>query len=194
MATPAVAQSKLSVTQLDGFLQEGLSGLFEDLCRCNWYIREHEIVNLFVFSQLVPLFRKHDLDLTTIGIEFPTMQVRVSPRSKLRARKDLVIWPEARTTLWKGCDPSRVTEWEELHTLGRKPLAIIEWKNISRITKHPTVARREHDLDIEWLKRNLLGGMMNVGYAVLVDQSTCKLRLTCRRLLVDSEIEFLSLQ
>jgi hypothetical protein len=172
MVISAIAQNKLSVTQLDDFLKEGLSGLFDDLCRFDWYVREHEIVNLFVFSQLVPLFQKHDIDLTTIGIEFPAMQVPLSERSRFGARKDLVIWPEGRTTLWKGCDLSKVTEWQQLHEPGRKPLAIIEWKNISRITAHPTVARAEHKMDIEWLKRNLRGGMMTVGYAVLVDQST----------------------
>lgn len=165
-----------SIALFEGMLHECLSSLFEDLIRSNWYIREHEIVNLFTFGHLVPMFQVRRLDLMMIGIEFPVMQADVDEKSRFGARKDLVIWPEGRMTLWKDCELAVHMKLKPLRDVGRKPFAVIEWKVVSRI--HDAAAarkrRREHEQDIAWLKRNLDSGMMTIGFAVIVEQCTGK--------------------
>lgn len=194
MAHPQIAYpSTLPVPTLDQLIHRGLTGLFNELQTCNWYVREHELVNLFVFGNLVPMFQERGLDLTMIGIEYPAMQAIASESSRFGARKDLVIWPEPRMTLWKGCELTRGMELSTLHALGCKPLAIIEWKNISRITRTPVEVRNGHQLDIEWLRRNVEANMVQVGFAVLVDQSTNLVRLNCKRVANGTASDFLRL-
>ncbi len=177
-----IADSVLTIATFEEILGVALAGLFGELSRSDWYVREHEVVNLFAFGHLVPEFQKRGLDLTMIGIECPTMQVGVDERSRFGARKDLVIWPWGRTTLWKGCDLSRGMDLRTLHARGSKPFAVIEWKATSLIsTASLKTAEIAHGRDIDWLKRNLDGGMMTVGYAILVHQRTRDISLTCRR-------------
>jgi hypothetical protein len=178
-----VTRTALTIAEFEDILRLTLLGLFAELRRSNWYIREHEIVNLFTFGHLVPEFTKRGLDLTMIAIECPTMQVEVEEKSKFGARKDLVIWPEGKTTLWKGCDLSRGMELASLHASGRKPFAVIEWKATSVIAKMSARnAELAHSRDVDWLTRNLDGGMMTIGYAVLVRQKTREISLQCQRI------------
>ena len=171
-----------SIATFEQIVRVSLEGLFTELSCSNWYVREREIVNLFVFGHLVPQFLEHHLDLTMIGIEFPTMQVGVDERSKFGAPKDLVIWPEGRTTLWKRCELSRGMDLRTLHGPGCKPFAVIEWKATSLImAASPKSAELAHGRDVDWLKRNLDGGMMTVGHAVLVRQRTREISLECKR-------------
>jgi hypothetical protein len=150
-----------SIQRFETILHASLTWLFNKLRDCNWYIREHEIVNLFTFGELVPQFQAHGLDLTMIGIECPVMQVEVDKRSRFGARKDLVIWPERLTTLWKDCELTPHMKLKDLHALGRKPFAIIEWKVISRIHSADVIKQqRAHLQDIAWLTRNLKDHMM----------------------------------
>jgi hypothetical protein len=58
-----------SIGRFETILHSSLTGLFEELGRSDWYIREHEIVNLFTFGYLVPEFQAHGLDFTMIGID-----------------------------------------------------------------------------------------------------------------------------
>jgi hypothetical protein len=149
--------------------------MYEELFTCDCYVREHEVVNLFVFGHLVPMFMKHDLDLRQIGIEYPVLKVKEGVKSKRGARKDLVIWPRSAATLWNGY----------------RPLAVIEWKHISRITSRPPEVRAAHLKDINWLTVNK--DMMRVGYAVLVERTASDLLLTCTRVQGESNTSFLRL-
>jgi len=197
---------------LDEILRKSFQGLFDDLCCCEWYVREHEVVNLFVFGHLVPLFLRHQLDLTRIGIEVQVLQVDHSPlqKKKFGARKDIVIWSEAKMTPSKGVDLSVMRPCLiELRGPGQKPFAVMEWKHISRFTKrHKAVCavedlyskplcrhvRCEHERDKDWLRENVQGGMLRVGYAVLVDHNTHpEVTLMCRKVLDGSEEDFLTL-
>jgi hypothetical protein len=183
--TARLGNDPQSIDRFETILHSSLTGLFEELGRSDWYIREHEIVNLFTFGYLVPEFQAHGLDLTMIGIEFPVMQVDVTEKSRFGARKDLVIWPERLTTLWKDCELAPHMKLKDLRFpgRGRKPFAIIEWKVISRI--QATDARRQeraHNEDIAWLTRNLEGRMMTIGYAVLVTQQADEIKVKCVRI------------
>jgi hypothetical protein len=158
----------------DGFMRTSLPALYGELLSSDCYVREHEVVNLFVFGHLVPLFQAHDLDLRQIGIEYPVTKLQSSAVSKPRARKDLVIWPKVGATLWNGF----------------APLAIVEWKHISMRTDRPLDVRSGYRMDIEWLKQNR--DRMRVGFAVLVERRSEFLSLECVRV-QDVEQEFLRL-
>lgn len=151
------------VALIDKFMRESLPPFYEELRLSDCYVREHEVVNLFVFGHLVPLFQQNGLDLRQIGIEYPVSKLPSSARSKPRARKDLVIWPRVGATLWNGYEP----------------LAIVEWKHISAKTDRPLEVREGFKKDIEWLKRNR--DKMRVGFAVLVERSSDSLTLECVR-------------
>jgi len=186
-----MAADRITAELLDKVLRSTLAALFADLERCNWYVREHEVVNRFVFVHLIPAFQSNNLDLALLGIESPVMQMRQHPKSKLGARKDVVIWREAGDTFLKGCDLSDGLD-ESLREQACKPLAVMEWKNISRITPRPADVTKAHGDDIEWLRANLQGKKFDVGYAILVDQRSAP-HLTCRRMTVDAETDFLIL-
>ncbi|MBZ5721183.1 MAG: hypothetical protein LAO03_12460 [Acidobacteriia bacterium] len=164
---------KLSLPLIDRLIRESLKALLDDLRKCDWYVREHEIVNLFVFKHLVPALKRRKLNLTKISIECPVAQVACKGKERPGARKDLVIWAEPMTTVWKGCGTEYVEDLWVIQKKGSKPLAVLEWKNISLRSK-PTQIKLAHEKDVEWLRRNLQGGMMKVGYAILVDQSKTK--------------------
>lgn len=192
-----------------------MEGLFKELCCCEWYIREHEAVNLFVFGHLVHLFEQYpQLDITQIGIEVPVLQV--DPRQekkKYGARKDVVIWSKGKMTPFKGVDVSTLSRCLiDLRAPGQKPFAVMEWKHISRFTEcpegrcdpvdlHPKSPKCPckhtlcaHERDKEWLRENLKGNMLRVGYAVLIDHKTHPaVTLKCHRLTNTSEKEFLVL-
>lgn len=178
---------------LDQIINQALESLYIDLCNCDWYVREHEIVNLFVFNHLVPVFQQKHLDLSQIGIEFPVLKVRSSPKEKMGARKDVVIWPTAKTTLWKDCHVTSITTWEDVVRTGRRPFAIMEWKNLSKFMTDPLGARRKHEDDVAWLLSNSRADMVSLGYAVLVDQTGPGVALNCRRIQNGECAHFLAL-
>jgi hypothetical protein len=187
---PQTADGVLTVATFEELLRISLAGLFEELSCSDWYVREHEMVNLFAFGHLLPAFQARGLDPTMIGIEFPAMQVSLDERSKFGARKDLVIWPEGRTTLWKGCKLTRGMNLASLHALGRKPFAVIEWKASSLIiAASKRSAELAHGRDVDWLRRNLDGGMMTVGHAVLVRQRTRAISMQARKVSGSPAIE-----
>jgi len=118
-----------------------------------------------------------------LGIEVPVLQVG---EKRWGACKDLVVWREGNSTPFRGCDPS-VSRLMDLRESGCKPFAVMEWKHVSRFTKYPTKVLAEHANGItSWLKENLRGGMLSVGYAILIDHSN-QLTLRCRRLTANSE-------
>ena len=184
-----------SIKLIDNIVRLALTGVFEDLNRFNWYIREREIVNLFAFGHMVPLFQQHGLDLTMMAIEYPVLQMAMSESSRHGAYKDFVIWPEPYLTFWKGCELSCGMDFKQLRGPGKKPFAVVEWKNISSITNPKGISRlqRQHAADKNWLRRNRNDGMLTVGYAILTTRAAGRLSLRCHRVSRDSEREFLSL-
>jgi hypothetical protein len=106
-------------------------------------------VNLFVFRHLVPQFLDANLDIGQIGIEVPVQVLPENPKEKPSVYADIVVWPHSRATVWRKC----------------KPLARIEWKNISCRTKKAAHLEGQHQKDILHLKRN--SHLASVSYALL---------------------------
>src|ERR1035437_7091358 len=183
-ATRYLCDRTESIELFEKLLHESLTSLFKELRDSNWYIREREIVNLFTFGHLVPRFLEQGLDLTMIGIEVPTLSAPRTEKAKIGSPKDLVIWAEPRTTLWKGCELFLGMDLKTLRVHGRKPFAIIEWTATNRIRDTAAAQRvqRDHKYDIEGLIRNLDGGMMTIGYAILVEQRVSPIRMISRRI------------
>ena len=155
-------------SELDSLIRRALSSLYEELAVCDWYVREHEVVNLFVSGHLLST---RDLDPRQVAIEGPVLKVLETDGEKLGVRKDVVVWRTPNTTLWKSCPTNERLNNDARLRFGSRPYAIIEWKNISGVTKGPSRVLREHAGDIRWLITNTKAGMMVVGFAVLVDQS-----------------------
>jgi hypothetical protein len=83
-------------------------------------------------------------------------------------RKDLVIWPSARMTVWRDNVPKN------------EPLAILEW----------TVNHWHcHNWDVEWLRRTSLREDMEsfIGYAVMVEHTQTLKALSCTRIQAGEE-------
>ena len=149
------------IAKVDGFIYSALDELHQELRSKNWYVREHEIVNLFAFRYLLSRFCNANLDPNQIGIESPVRKKNGpreagdetigSGRPKLHARKDLVIWPHAGATAWLGC----------------KPIAVIEWKNSSPLC---LVSDKKQDKVRQFLALN--GDMMRVGYSISTKRRT----------------------
>jgi hypothetical protein len=112
----------------DGLFRAALESLLPDLADAPWYVRERDVVNLFVFRHLVPQFQAANLDISQIAIEVPVQVLPESPKEKPGFYADIVVWPHNKATVWRTC----------------KPLARIEWKNISCRTKKAAHLEGEH--------------------------------------------------
>jgi|SRR6516165_8426895 hypothetical protein len=157
------------LTLLDRLVRRAMCALFTDVCLYPHLVREHELVNRFVFAHLVREFEPENLDLTQIGIECPVRVSQLdaeykakhtnSSRQKPGPRKDLVIWPHSEATLWCGC----------------KPLAVIEWTFSNWISKGK---RREHEWDCRFIEVNTPIAFSS-GYAVYVHRDQEAATLQC---------------
>ena len=170
---------------LDGIIQEGLSSLYRELSTASWYKRENEIVSLFAFGHLVPVFQRESLDSAVLDIEGRVPQIE--PPDAPRGRKDLVIWARRLDSYWR--DKKAVGEWERngvqrvaTNWRGDRPFAVAEWKLNDRIG---------FEADKAWLKAN--SGLMQVGYAILVERPGSALKLTSVRIQEGKESPFLIL-
>jgi len=76
-----------------------LQSLVPDLADAPWYVREREVVNLFVFRHLVPQFQAAKLDISQIGIEVPVQVLPESAEGKPAVYADIVVWPHIKATL-----------------------------------------------------------------------------------------------
>ncbi len=134
----------------DKLFRDALVALLPDLARCPWYVREHEVVNIFVFQHLIPQFQAENLDIGQLGIEVPvlTLKDNSTPRGR---HADIVVWPHNEATRWRTC----------------RPLAHIEWKNISCREENPRTLKRLYDEDVRDLKDNR--EFACVSYAVLTE-------------------------
>jgi len=52
-----------AITIFDRLFRAALQSFLPDLADAPWYVREREVVNLFVFRHLVPRFIEEELDI-----------------------------------------------------------------------------------------------------------------------------------
>ncbi|MGA8430383.1 MAG: hypothetical protein WB729_11225 [Candidatus Sulfotelmatobacter sp.] len=164
-------------SDLDSIVEQSLRSFYEDICSLEWCGRENEMVNLYALGHLAKQCVPGTIlsELTQLGIEVAVRQLPPDDEHRGRrqtVRKDLVIWPSARMTLWKSDVPHN------------EPLAIMEWK-VNHIFNHAVHQenRREHLLDVRWLQEtsNRLCGRDFLGYAVLIESMGTAKKLSCVR-------------
>jgi len=113
------------ISTFEKLFRAALESLLPDLAAAPWYVREREVVNLFVFQHLIPQFQDHDLDIRQLCIEVPVLKLRKStnkeldkpeisqpgsggiiskplkePRQTLGKYGDIVVWPHNKATIW----------------------------------------------------------------------------------------------
>lgn len=169
---PCEPCESMLITDLDSIIEQSLRSFYEDISS-EWCGRENEMVNLYALGHLA----KHCVagtiltELTQLGIEVAVCQLPPDPKHTGRrktVRKDLVIWPKGRMTLWPQ----------------NEPLAIMEWK-VNHVFNHAAHQknRREHEDDIQWLRETSVRVAGDfIGYAVLVEGTRNPRELTCVRL------------
>ena len=140
-----------STGTFEGLFRAALESLLADLADAPWYVRERDVVNLFVFRHLVPQFQAANLDNSQIAIEVPVQVLPEGLKEKPSVYADIVVWPHSRATVWRKC----------------KPLARIEWKNISCRTKKAAHLEGQHQKDILHLRHNSY--LSSMSYALLSD-------------------------
>jgi hypothetical protein len=168
----------LSVALLNEMVRTALAGLYADLKSATlpdgnpWYRREQEIVSLFAFGHLVPLFKDHSLDAALLTIEGRVPQIcGKTPKEtpKLRGQRDLVVWSSRLDGYWREPKPKPPIN----------PFAIMEWK-LSTGKKTSIYSQREYKRDVEWFSKN--AHLMQVGYAVFVQWPETTLRISCTKI------------
>jgi hypothetical protein len=159
------------VGAFEELFRAALESLLPDLAASPWYVREREVVNLFVLGHLIPQFQNENLDITQLGIEVPVLKLPESSKAKRGKYADIVVWPHTKATIWQTC----------------KPLIQIEWKNISCREKNPRGLDQQHEKDIRYLNHNRKSVCMS--YAVLTDQRDGHVELRCKRILDGKEPE-----
>ncbi|MBZ5613693.1 MAG: hypothetical protein LAO23_06765 [Acidobacteriia bacterium] len=178
------------VGTFEKLFRAALVSFLPDLAAAPWYVREREVVNLFVFGHLIPQFQDHDLDIRQLCIEVPVLKLRKStndelakpeisqpgtggpvskppkaPRQTLGKYGDIVVWTHNKATIWQTC----------------RPLAHIEWKNINCLEKYPKKQlERAHEQDICLLQHNR--SLVCVSYAVLTDWRNCHVEMRCKKI------------
>ena len=148
--------------------RSALTTLVQDLAQMPCYVRERQVVNLFVLHHLIPAFQSHDPALETrqIAIEVPVW-INPKPEGKrpvCGVYADIVVWPHTNATNWHTC----------------RPLDRIEWKNISCIEDDPAGLEREHKDDIRELLRNREWSCLN--YAVISRRRNQMVGLSCKKI------------
>jgi hypothetical protein len=159
------------IATFDRLFRDALGTLLRDLADAPWYVRDREVVNLFVFGHLIPHFQTEKLDIRQVGIEVPVRKSRKTAKEKLGKYADIVVWPHNKATLWRRC----------------RPLVHIEWKNISCRERKPPALEREHEEDICSLMENR--EFVSVSYAVLTDWRNRRVEVRCKRVVDGEEVE-----
>lgn len=154
-----------AVETFEQIFKGALESLASDLARMPWYIRERQVVNLFVFHHLVPQFQRKDvdLDLGQIGIEIPIWVNPKTEKNKLGIYGDLVIWPHNYATNWYGCKPLAWVEWA--HCGCREQTCKSKWDH--------------HISDFKKLKRNPQSSLLR--YAILTKRHQGKIKIHRRK-------------
>ena len=156
------------LTNLDRLIGRTLVQFENWLISSDWRGRENECVNLFTHGFL---FKEIGIgkpveDFTQVGIEVSVPQPK-GIGTKAAARKDLVIWNEARETAFNA-------DWIPV----RFPFSIIEWK----ARRKPKRSSLLDSHDIRWLAQMSRQNQGFIGYAVTVDFTILTQRLFTARL------------
>ena len=160
------------VSTFEGILKDALQALVRDAADAPWLLREREMINRLVFRHLVPCFQSAGLDIAQIAIEVALRKSCDTNKEKLTSGGDLVIWPHCKATVWNCC----------------KPLARIEWKNISCREKNPEVIEQAHLDDIKFLMQN--SELATLNFAVLTMRRAGQFRVVCEKVAGDGSISF----
>lgn len=148
--------------------RDALESFLPNLAASLWHVREHEVVNLFVFRHLIPQFRKRKLDIGQIGVEVPLLRLPKLKTEKPPKGKyaDIAVWFHSNASRSRTC----------------RPLAHIEWKNISCLDpeKKAREQKQKHKEDIRCLKHNQT--LASACYAVLTDQRNGYVKIFCTRI------------
>ncbi|MDX1419832.1 MAG: hypothetical protein R3181_07695 [Rubricoccaceae bacterium] len=160
------------IAQVDELIRASLTDFAGYLCSTHWSgRREHEAKSLYAFGHLVPRCRPgHFLhDPAQIALDTPVPQIapegqkalsRGMRAPKRAVAKDLLIWPEPRTTCWRDGRPSA------------HPAVIMEWK-LNKQGVHP--------YDVDWLRAFSSDRPDFVGYALTIDLLRRNALLECTR-------------
>lgn len=171
------------IAAFEQLLRDALASLLPDLAACPWYVREREVVNLFVFQHPIPRFQGEDLDITQIGIEIPVLKrhnpkpaalspiTQKQPRETVGRYADIVVWPHTLASRARTC----------------RPLIQIEWKNISSKENNGSDLERGHEKDIRILKRDR--DFVCASYAVLTDQRNTCAEVRCTKISLSGDAE-----
>jgi hypothetical protein len=160
------------IGSFENLFRGALQSLVPDLAASPWYIREREVVNLFVFGHLVPQFQQNgNLDLRQIGIEVPVQKTPESVKAKHGKYADILVWSHCKATIFRTC----------------KPLVHIEWKNISCREENRADLLRQYAKDILFLQRDRQWASAN--YAVLTEWQDSQVKLHCTRILASRDPE-----
>jgi hypothetical protein len=81
----------------DRIFRAALETLLPDLADAPWYVREREVVHLFVFRHLIPQFQIEKLDISQIGVELPVLKVPKAAKDKHGKYADIVVWPHSKS-------------------------------------------------------------------------------------------------
>jgi hypothetical protein len=178
------------VSDLDQFVRRTFESFYLDLCGMESCGREREAVSRYVFAHLVKCCQPGTVlyDSAQIGIEVAVRQLERCeeyPNVGKDVCKDVVIWREPNTVLWK----ANLRHFE--------PLAIMEWKMIHAFDTPRDRKRKpdEYESDIRWLgnKARAVGAEF-VGYAVFVDSTYDPKKLVCARMTSDEmKLDWLTL-
>jgi len=164
-----------AIIELDGIIQCSLESFYLDFCEMESCGREREVVSRYVFAHLVKHCEPGNVlhDSAQIGMEVAVRQLercQEYPHVGKDVCKDVVIWREPKTILWK----ANARHFE--------PLAIMEWKMIHAFDRPQDRKRKqeEYKSDIRWLgnKARAVGAEF-IGYAVFVDSTSEPRKLEC---------------
>ena len=164
-----------SADYIENILLKTLDEFFKDIQKVKWVGREREAISLFAFQYLTekckintPLSSK-----SQISIESAVPQIRLTKYSKSVVNKDLVIWPKSFQTVWN-----------QNYTVNNYPLAIMEWKLTSPLSKSRGNDPKVTSTDIQWLKNFSVFIKEFVGISVLMNlfiDGTVKTQLNINR-------------
>ncbi len=166
-----------AIAELDGIIHDSLESFYRDLCGMESCGREREAVSRYAFAHLVKRCQPGTIlhDSAQLGMEVAVRQLARCaeyPNVGKDVCKDLVVWPDPNTVLWKANRPHF------------EPLAVMEWKMIHVFDRRSDHKRKlaEHESDIRWLGNKARSvGTEFVGYAVFIDSTCNPKKLTCAR-------------
>lgn len=162
----------MSIESLDDIIRQSLHTFASVTLGLDWHGKEHDWVNRYTFSHLLPLCSptKPLHDPGQLGVEVGIAQP--PGYEKLAVNRDLVIWPRAGMACWNA-------EWKPVY----HPLAILEWK-----VHRPRRLNRNQPHERDWLRRYSTWQPEVLCYAVEVTVLADRSTLRCCRFHAGNEL------